>query len=181
MHSHGCALSCRRLSQPVLDSHFINGMAGLMNHRKQRAVQAVFVMSGNPHIMIVETGGKGMGAFCKNTLSEIKADILCQVFSQLSLPVLRIISGQKFIRNPDRTFHHLMQQRNQLLLQQSEKLVQLLHAKSFLVGIQHNIIQPLPLLCPVSGKGFLPEYDFFQSRCKGLKIFLFSCSGPDSG
>ena len=62
MHPHAGPLAHRRERQVIPYAQLIDGMTGLMDHRKQGAVHAVRVMGGDTHILVVKVGGKRMGA-----------------------------------------------------------------------------------------------------------------------
>ena len=83
-------------------------MATLVDHGKCGGIHSGFVMSGNAHIPVMQVRGKRMGTDRKDSTGKIKAHILCQIFCQLPLLLLRIVSIQEVILNADRAFHHLL-------------------------------------------------------------------------
>ena len=62
MHPHGSPLAQQGLGQIIPDPHFIDPVPCFVDNRKQGAVYAAAIVGGNPHILVVEIGGKGMGA-----------------------------------------------------------------------------------------------------------------------
>ena len=92
MHAHAGPLAHRRERQVIPYAQLIDGMTGLMDHRKQGAVHAVRVMGGDTHILVVKVGGKRMGADRHNAPVKVKSHIFRQEPPQLLLLFLRVIA-----------------------------------------------------------------------------------------
>ena len=92
MHTHAGPLAHRRQSQVIPYAQFIDSMSGLMDDRKQGTVNAVRVMGGNAHILVVKVCGKRMGADRHNAPVKVKSHIFRQDPPQLLLLFLRVIA-----------------------------------------------------------------------------------------
>ena len=181
MHSHAGPLSGRGKGQVIPDSQLVDAVSGFMDDGKQGTVHAVRVVCGDAHILIVQVGGKRMGADSHDTAVKIKAHIPCQETGQLLLLFLRVIPFQETILNLLSFLHYLFEERNQFLFQESEEFIQVLHGEALLIIIQHDVVGLFPVLCPVVCKLFLePDY-LFKGWGKCLKVLVFLGPGPHAG
>ena len=135
-------------------------------------------MGGDAHVLVVQIGGKRMGADRHHTFVKVKADVSGQETPQLLLLLLRVIAGQKAVVDFLFALRHLFQKRHQLLLQDAEEAVQIFHIKALLVGVQHHIVELLPVLCPVTGEFLLILDHFLQGGREAVEIVILLCLGP---
>ncbi len=100
MHSTRSSASYNRLCKLIIYSHFIKRMSSLMNRRKQRTSQIIFIiMCSNSHIMIMQSSRKRMFTLCYHSPIKAKSYILSQPPIKFFLLLLIIIEKQKTVLN----------------------------------------------------------------------------------
>ena len=85
MHAHRGSLTQRCLGQFIRNSHLIDTMTGLVDHRKHGIIYPVIICCGNTDVMVMKIGGKWMGTDSHHSLIKIKSHVFCQITSDLLL------------------------------------------------------------------------------------------------
>jgi len=88
MEGHRSAVGKARAPQFRREAHFIQGMAGFMDNRKNAGEQvAGKITGGNPNIVRAEGGGKGMGADIQSAAPAVKTYIIHKFLVKSGLPL----------------------------------------------------------------------------------------------
>ena len=153
----------------IRTAHFIDGVTALVYDGVEgRGHILLVVMGGNPHVLVVETCGKGMLGFCDAAVAPIDAQNGHDVVRQLALLLQRIGVVEEAVIN-GLCGGNLSKQGNQRFPELGKETVQSFYGEALFIFIQQGVIGRQAGV-EVTGKLAVEGYDFLQIGGKGFKI-----------